>query len=78
MTENLDRLARFLRDLAQARHIGGMPTHDLERNLNGIGQSFGVRVEWFAVLTDVDKRQDVKEYYFYLDATPSHSYLRYL
>ena len=22
--------------------------------------------------------EDVKEYYFYLDATPSHSYLRYL
>lgn len=51
MTENLDRLARFLRDLAQALHISGMPTHDLERHLNGIGQRFGVRVECFAVLT---------------------------
>lgn len=51
MTENLDRLAKFLRNLAQALHISGMPTHDLEHHLNGIGQRFGVRVECFAVLT---------------------------
>ncbi len=51
MTQNLDRLAKFLRNLARAMHISGMPTHDLERHLNGIGQQFGVHIECFAVLT---------------------------
>jgi len=51
MTENLDRLAKFLRNLARAMHISGMPTHDLERHLNGIGKQFNVHVECFAVLT---------------------------
>ncbi|MBK7422543.1 MAG: threonine/serine exporter family protein [Propionivibrio sp.] len=51
MSEPLDRLARFLRNLAQALHISGMPAHDLELRLNSIGQRFGVRVECFAVLT---------------------------
>lgn len=50
-SRNLDRLAEFLRKLAQALHVSGMPTHDLERSMNGIGQRFGVRVECFAVLT---------------------------
>lgn len=51
ITENLDRLAVFLRNLARAMHVSGMPTHDLERHLNGIGQQFSVHVECFAVLT---------------------------
>ncbi len=51
MTNNLDALAGFLRNLAQALHISGMPAHDLELRLNQIGQRFGVRVECFAVLT---------------------------
>ncbi len=51
MTENLDRLAIFLRDLGRALHISGMPAHDLERHLNAIGRRFGVRVDSFAVLT---------------------------
>ncbi|WP_298312263.1 threonine/serine exporter family protein [Propionivibrio sp.] len=49
--ECLDRLAGFLRKLAQALHVSGMPTHDLERHLNGMGRCFGVRIECFAVLT---------------------------
>lgn len=51
MTNNLDRLAAFLRSLAQALHISGMPAHDLERHLNAMGQRLGVRVDCFAVLT---------------------------
>ena len=51
MTDKLDRMAGFLRKLARAMHISGMPTHDLERHLNGIGQQFQVHVECFAVLT---------------------------
>ena len=51
MAENLDQLAGFLRQLAQALHISGMPAHDLERHLNTLGQRLGVRVECFAVLT---------------------------
>ena len=51
MTNNLDRLATFLRNLAQALHISGMPAHDLERHLNAMGQRLGVRVDCFAVLT---------------------------
>ncbi len=51
MSTDLDRLAAFLRQLAQALHVSGMPAHDLERSLNAIGQRVGVRVESFAVLT---------------------------
>lgn len=54
MDEDLDRLAAlatFLRDLAQALHVSGMPAHDLERQLNALGQRLGIRVECFAVLT---------------------------
>ena len=51
MSENLDQLAAFLRQLAQALHISGMPAHDLERHLNTLGQRLGVRVDCFAVLT---------------------------
>ncbi len=51
MSEDLDRLAGFLRALAQALHVSGMPAHDLERHLNALGQRLGVRVESFAVLT---------------------------
>jgi uncharacterized membrane protein YjjP (DUF1212 family) len=51
MPDRIDRLAVFLRDLGQAMHISGMPTHDLERHLNAVGQRFGVRVDCFAVLT---------------------------
>jgi len=51
MSENLDQLAGFLRQLAQALHISGMPAHDLERHLNTLGQRLGVRVDCFAVLT---------------------------
>lgn len=51
MSENLDQLAAFLRRLAQALHISGMPAHDLERHLNTLGQRLGVRVDCFAVLT---------------------------
>jgi uncharacterized membrane protein YjjP (DUF1212 family) len=51
MTNKLDRLATFLRNLAQALHISGMPAHDLERHLNAMGQRLGVRVDCFAVLT---------------------------
>lgn len=51
MTENIDQLARFLRNLARALHISGMPAHDLERHLNEIGRSLGVHVDCFAVLT---------------------------
>lgn len=51
MTDNLDQLVRFLRPLAEAMHLSGMPAHDLERKLNAIGQRLGVRVESFAVLT---------------------------
>jgi len=51
MAKDLDRLAAFLRQLAQALHISGMPAHDLERHLNTLGQRLGVRVDCFAVLT---------------------------
>jgi len=51
MSTDLDRLAGFLRDLAQALHVSGMPAHDLERHLNALGQRLGVRLECFAVLT---------------------------
>ena len=51
MAENLDQLAGFLRQLAQALHISGMPAHDLERHLNTLGGRLGVRVDCFAVLT---------------------------
>ena len=51
MSENLDQLAAFLRHLAQALHISGMPAHDLESHLNRLGQRLGVRVDCFAVLT---------------------------
>jgi uncharacterized membrane protein YjjP (DUF1212 family) len=51
MSENLDQLAGFLRQLAQALHISGMPAHDLELHLNSLGQRIGVRVDCFAVLT---------------------------
>jgi uncharacterized membrane protein YjjP (DUF1212 family) len=51
MTNNLDRLATFLRNLAQALHISGMPAHDLERHLNAMGHRLGVRIDCFAVLT---------------------------
>ncbi len=44
-------MAGFLRNLAQALHISGMPAHDLERHLNAMGQRLGVRVDSFAVLT---------------------------
>ena len=47
----MDRLAAFLRDLAQALHVSGMPAHDLERHLNELGHRLGVRVDSFAVLT---------------------------
>ena len=49
--EELDRLTAFLHNLAQALHTSGMPAHDLERNLNAIGQRFGVNIECIAVLT---------------------------
>ncbi len=51
MTERLDALAAFLRPLAAAMHISGMPAHELERRLNAIGERLGVRIESFAVLT---------------------------
>ena len=51
MTNSLNRLATFLRNLAQALHISGMPAHDLERHLNEMGQRLGVRIDCFAVLT---------------------------
>ncbi len=54
MSDDLDRLAAlatFLRELAQALHVSGMPAHDLERHLNALGERLGVRVECFAVLT---------------------------
>ena len=51
MTHTLDRLTAFLRTLAHAMHISGMPAHDLERHLNEMGHSMGVRVDSFAVLT---------------------------
>ena len=51
MTHNLDRLTGFLRRLAHALHISGMPAHDLERHLNEMGHSLGVHVDSFAVLT---------------------------
>jgi len=51
MTDHLDRLGGFLRALAEALHISGMPAHDLERHLNAIGRRLGVRVDCFAVLT---------------------------
>jgi uncharacterized membrane protein YjjP (DUF1212 family) len=51
MIEDLDRLAGFLRELAQALHVSGMPAHDLERQLNALGQRLGIRVDCFAVLT---------------------------
>lgn len=50
-TAKLDQLAGFLRQLAQALHISGMPAHDLELHLNSLGQRLGVRVDCFAVLT---------------------------
>jgi len=49
--DDLQRLGVFLRALAEALHISGMPAHDLERQLNAIGQRLGVRVDCFAVLT---------------------------
>jgi uncharacterized membrane protein YjjP (DUF1212 family) len=51
MTKDLEQLAGFLRKLAQALHISGMPAHDLELHLNSLGQRLGVRVDCFAVLT---------------------------
>ena len=72
--EDLDRLTRFLHDLAQALHTSGMPAHDLERNLNAIGQRFGVNIEYIAVLTMLTlivttaqgtKRLDVQRLRFY-------------
>ena len=48
---NLDQQARFLLDLAQALHISGLHSHELERQLNAVGQQLGVRVVCFAVLT---------------------------
>lgn len=51
MSTDLDRLAGFLRELAQALHVSGMPAHDLERHLNALGQRLGIRVDCFAVLT---------------------------
>jgi uncharacterized membrane protein YjjP (DUF1212 family) len=50
-SENLVRIARFLRTLAQALHISGMPAHDLEHHLNAMGLRLGVHVDSFAVLT---------------------------
>ena len=51
MSERIDQQARFLLDLAQALHISGMHSHELERQLNAVGQQIGVRVVCFAVLT---------------------------
>ena len=54
MSDDLDRLAAlatFLRELAQALHVSGMPAHDLERHLNALGERLGVRDACFAVLT---------------------------
>ena len=51
MSADADRLAEFLRELAQALHVSGMPAHDLERQLNATGQRLGIRVDCFAVLT---------------------------
>ena len=47
----LDQQARFLLDLAQALHISGLHSHELERQLNAVGQQLGLRVVCFAVLT---------------------------
>ena len=72
--EELDRLTRFLHNLAQALHTSGMPAHDLERNLNAIGQRFGVSIECIAVLTmltliissaEGTKRLDIQRLRFY-------------
>ena len=72
--EELDRLTAFLHNLAQALHTSGMPAHDLERNLNAIGQRFGVNIECIAVLTMLTliittgqgtKRLDVQRLRFY-------------
>ena len=72
--EELDRLTAFLHNLAQALHTSGMPAHDLERNLNAIGQCFGVNIECIAVLTMLTliittaqgtKRLDVQRLRFY-------------
>ena len=51
MSERIDQQARFLLDLAQTLHISSMHSHELERQLNAIGQRIGVRVVCFAVLT---------------------------
>lgn len=51
--DRLGHLASFLRELAAALHVSGMPAHDLELNLNDVGRRLGVAVESFAVLTMV-------------------------
>ena len=48
---NLDRQAQFLLDIAQALHISGLHSYELERQLNSVGQQLGIRVVCFAVLT---------------------------
>ncbi|MDP3537864.1 MAG: threonine/serine exporter family protein [Azonexus sp.] len=51
MNSQLNQLSGFLRNLAEALHISGMPAQDLERHLNEIGKRLGVHVDSFAVLT---------------------------
>lgn len=50
-TSDLARQANFLLDLAQALHLSGLHSYELERQLNAVGNQLGVRVVCFAVLT---------------------------
>lgn len=51
MSNALNQISGFLRNLAEALHISGMPAHELEWRLNEIGKRLGVHVDSFAVLT---------------------------